>query len=148
MKDEDQPILLVEDDANDIALFRRAVAKTGIRTEIQVAEDGEAAVQALRTADNAAGENARRLPRIILLDLKMPRKSGLEVLAWLRGQPALRCLPVIILTSSREPLDIRRAYELGANSYLVKPVSFDQLKDLVLILHRYWFESNETADHS
>jgi CheY-like chemotaxis protein len=148
MKAKTQPILLVEDDPNDIALFRRAVLKSGIRTEIQIAEDGEAAVQLLQTVCSAVDGASGGLPRIILLDLKLPRRSGLEVLAWLREQSALRCVPIIILTSSREPLDVQRAYELGANSYLVKPVSFDQLKDLVQILHRYWIESNESSDHS
>lgn len=143
MSPSGQTILLVEDDANDVALFRRALRKAGIATEVQVAEDGEIAMQILQAA---SPPEACGLPRIILLDLKMPRKSGLELLAWIREQPTLRHLPVVILTSSREPSDIRKAYELGANSYLVKPISFDQLKELIRILHRYWFDWNEKPD--
>jgi CheY-like chemotaxis protein len=131
------PILLVEDDPNDIVLFRRAARQAGIRTEIVEAEDGDAAMVYLEQTEPGPP------PRMLLLDLKLPRKTGLEFLAWVRGHPTLRRLPVVVLTSSREPEDIRRAYELGANSYLVKPVSFDQLKDLVQVLHRYWFDWNE-----
>src|SRR5262249_31740660 len=82
-------------------------------------------------------------PTIVLLDLKLPRKSGLEVLAWMRDQPSLKRLPVIMLTSSRHPLDINRAYDLGANSYLVKPVGFDALVEMVRQLDQYWFGMNE-----
>jgi CheY-like chemotaxis protein len=136
-------VLLVEDDPNDVALFCRAVRKTGLTVEVQIADDGEAAIRFLETkAERPAGGNAA-LPWVVLLDLKMPRKSGLEVLAWLRRQPLLRRLPVIIFTSSRESSDITRAYDLGANSYLVKPVSFDQLKEMVRAMNHYWLDLNE-----
>jgi CheY-like chemotaxis protein len=137
-------LLLIEDDPNDIALFRRAARKADLTEEILIAEDGEAAVRFLEASAKPLAEQAAGLPWIVLLDLKMPRKSGLEVLQWLRGQPRLRHLPVIIFTSSRERSDIARAYELGANSYLVKPVSFDQLKEMVRVLHHYWLELNES----
>jgi CheY-like chemotaxis protein len=141
-----RPILLVEDDANDVALFQRAVHQAGIRTTVLEAADADEAMRILLAAESGSPGKSGDLPRFLLLDVKMPRKSGLELLAWLRSRPVLRRIPVIILTSSREPADIRRAYELGANSYLVKPVSFDQLKELVQILNRYWSDWNEESD--
>lgn len=135
--------LLVEDDPNDVVLFRRAAHKAGVTEEIYAAEDGEAAVRFLETSAGQIAEQATGLPWIVLLDLKMPGKSGLEVLEWLRGQSRLRLLPVIIFTSSRERSDIVRAYELGANSYLVKPVSFDQLKEMIQVVQHYWMDLNE-----
>jgi CheY-like chemotaxis protein len=137
-------LLLIEDDPNDVALFRRAARKANLTEEILIAEDGEAAVGFLEARAKPIAEQDTGLPWIVLLDLKMPRKSGFEVLQWLRGQPRLRRLPVIIFTSSRERSDIAQAYELGANSYLVKPVSFDQLKDMIRVLHHYWLELNES----
>jgi CheY-like chemotaxis protein len=136
-------LLLIEDDPNDVALFRRAARKAGLAVEILNAEDGDAAVQFLETRAGETADETPGIPWIVLLDLKMPRKSGLEVLKWLRGQPRLRRLPVIIFTSSRESSDIARAYDLGANSYLVKPVSFDQLKEMVRDVNHYWLELNE-----
>jgi CheY-like chemotaxis protein len=124
-------------------LFRRAAHKAGLTVEIDNAEDGDAAVRYLETRVEQSADETAGLPWIVLLDLKMPRKSGLEVLQWLRGQPRLRFVPVIIFTSSRESSDIARAYELGANSYLVKPVSFDQLKEMVRDVNHYWLELNE-----
>jgi CheY-like chemotaxis protein len=136
-------LLLIEDDPNDVALFRRAVRKAGLSLDVYNAEDGEAAVRFLETRATNSPQDPGEIPWIVLLDLKMPRKSGLEVLEWLRRQPRLRRLPVIIFTSSREKSDIARAYELGANSYLVKPVSFDQLKEMVSDVNHYWLELNE-----
>jgi CheY-like chemotaxis protein len=137
-------LLLIEDDPNDVALFRRAARKADLAEEIFVAEDGDAAVRFLEGCGDKNREPGNNLPWIVLLDLKLPRKSGLEVLQWLRGQPRLRRLPVIVFTSSREQSDITRAYELGANSYLVKPVSFDQLKEMVRMLDHYWLDLNES----
>ncbi len=136
-------LLLIEDDPNDVALFRRAVRKAGLSVDIYNAEDGEAAERFLETRAANFPQDPAGIPWLVLLDLKMPRKSGLEVLEWLRRQPRLRRLPVIIFTSSREGSDIARAYELGANSYLVKPVSFDQLKEMVRDVNHYWLELNE-----
>jgi CheY-like chemotaxis protein len=137
-------LLLVEDDPDDVALFRRAMQKAGIAAELQLAEDGDEAIRFLQS--KAESEGDARLPQILLLDLKMPRKSGWEVLEWIRRHPALRRMPVIIFTSSRERSDIIRSYELGANSYLAKPVAFDQLKEMVRAMHHYWFDINEEAE--
>ena len=139
-------ILLVEDDPNDVALFRRAVQKTGLKTDIHVAEDGECAISMLQSHHQTGFKERFYLPRLVLLDLKMPRVSGLEVLEWIRNQPSIRRLPVVVFTSSCETMDVAKAYELGANSYLVKPVSFDQLQEIVVAIHHYWIGLNEPPD--
>jgi CheY-like chemotaxis protein len=132
---------LVEDNRDDALLIRRAFRKAGLASPAHV-EDGEAAVAYL--AQSVEGDQApNRLPALVLLDLKLPRKSGLEVLAWLRGHDILGRLPVVVLTSSREAPDVRRAYDLGANSYLVKPVGFEALRQLVETLGLYWLTLNE-----
>lgn len=139
-------LLLVEDDPNDVMLFRRAKDKSNLAHPLQVVEDGEAAVAYLSGQDQYADRNRYPLPALMLLDLKLPRKSGLEVLAWLRQQPGIHRLPVVVLTSSRENLDVGRAYDLGANSYLVKPVAFDNLLEMVKALGLYWLILNEKPD--
>ncbi|GBL45318.1 response regulator [Sulfuriferula multivorans] len=139
-------LLLVEDDPNDIMLFRRAKDKTNLANPLQVVEDGEAAVAYLSGQGQYADRNRYPLPALVLLDLKLPRKSGLEVLAWLREQPGLRRLPVVVMTSSKESTDVGLAYDLGANSYLVKPVAFDNLLEMIKALGLYWFILNEKPD--
>lgn len=139
-------LLLVEDDPNDVMLFRRAKDKSNLVNPLQVVEDGEAAIAYLSGQGQYADRNRYPLPALVLLDLKLPRKSGLEVLAWLRQQPGLQRLPVVVLTSSRESLDVARAYDLGANSYLVKPVAFDSLLEMVKALGLYWLIFNEKPD--
>ena len=127
-------ILLVEDSPSDVLLIRRALRKAGIEEPPVVLEDGQAAVEHLAACPTP--------PTLVLLDLKLPRRSGFEVLEWLRAQPGLRRLAVVVLTSSREMRDVDRAYELGANSYLVKPVSLAAFTDLLARLNAYW-ELNE-----
>ena len=131
-------VLLVEDNSNDIVLTRRAFRKAELPEPIAVVEDGEQAVAYLGATGEFSDRRAHPLPDLVLLDLKLPRMSGLEVLAWLREQPRLQRLPVIVLTSSRESSDVNRAYELGANSYLLKPVTFNSLARIVSDLDRYW----------
>ena len=140
---QDDPVLLVEDNPNDVLLLRRAFAKTGITHPLVVLDDGEKAVRYLAGEAEYADRAAHPLPLFILLDLKLPRKSGHEVLAWLRAQPVLRRIPVIILTSSSEKSDLERCYDTGVNSYLVKPVKFDDLLKLVDIVRSYWVGVNE-----
>lgn len=137
------PILLVEDDDNDVVLLRRAFAKSRLANALKVVADGEAALAYL--AGEAPYED-RVLPELVLLDLKLPRKSGHEVLEWIRSQPGLRYLPVVVLTSSREKADLERAYALGANSYLVKPPDFEALIEMVQTLDVYWMILNEKPD--
>ena len=139
-------ILLVEDDPNDVVLVRRAFRRARIANPLQVAQDGEAAIDYL--AGRAAYTDRSRypLPMLVLLDLKLPRRSGFEVLAWMRQQPVVNRIPVVVLTSSAESPDVNRAYELGANSYLVKPVVFEGLVDLVQRLKLYWLITNVGPD--
>lgn len=141
-----QTILLVEDDANDVILFRRAYHKCKLSNPLQVVGDGEAAQNYLAGSDKYADRVAYPLPALVLLDFKLPRKSGLEVLTWMRSQTGLKRLPVVALTSSRERTDVNRAYDLGINSYLVKPVAFDNLMQLVQALGLYWMVLNENPD--
>jgi CheY-like chemotaxis protein len=133
-------VLLVEDDSNDVLLIRRAFRRAGLATHIDVVGDGDAAVAYLARAQTGGA------PRLVLLDLKLPRRPGLEVLSWLRQQPGLRRLPVIVLTSSRESADVNRAYDLGANSFLVKPVGFAALLEIVRTLELYWLRLNEAPE--
>lgn len=136
-------ILVVEDRPADVLLIRRAFMKAQIGNPMQVVSDGEEAVAYLSGAGAFADRQKHPLPALLLLDLKLPRKSGLEVLTWLRAQPEIRRLPVVVLTSSKETSDVNRAYELGANSYLLKPVTFESLLDMIKTLRLYWIEMNE-----
>ena len=140
-------LLLVEDDPNDVLLIQRAFLKANLPTRLELARDGEEAVAYLAACGDGVErdpqEPARPMPLAILLDLKLPRKSGLEVLQWVRHDPRVKWLPVVVLTSSREETDLRRAYELGANSYLIKPVRFDALLDMMRTVDRYWVILNE-----
>ena len=143
----DGVILLVEDDADDIALMRRAVRKAKIANELVNVDNGDDAVAYLAGEPPFEDRERYPLPVLVLLDLKLPRRSGLEVLAWIRDQPApLSRLRVVILTSSQEAQDVNRAHELGANSYLVKPPTFDELLALVRTLDMFWMILAEAPD--
>ena len=139
-------ILLAEDDPNDVLLIQRAFQRNHVTNPVQVVRDGEEALAYLSGQAPFADRERHPLPVLLLMDLKMPRKSGLEVLAWVRQQPGLKRLPIIVLTSSNQSPDINRAYELGANSYLVKPAGFDSLLDLVKNLDMYWLILNEKPE--
>lgn len=141
-----QTILLVEDDPNDVLAIQRAFRKANLSNPLQAVGDGEQAVAYLSGQGIYADRERYPLPVLVLLDLKMPRMSGLEVLAWLRQQQGLNRLPVVVITSSRENPDINRAYELGANSYLAKPVAFDTLTEMVKTLGLYWLILNELPE--
>jgi len=139
-------ILLAEDDPNDVLLIQRAFQRNHVANPVQVVRDGEEALAYLSGQAPFTDRERHPLPVLMLMDLKMPRKSGLEVLAWVRHQPGLKRLPIIVLTSSNQSPDINRAYELGANSYLVKPAGFDSLLDLVKNLDMYWLILNEKPE--
>ena len=137
-------ILVVEDEDDDVALLKRAFRKVGILNPVTFVADGDAAVEYLAGEGRFADRAAHPLPSLVLLDLKLPRRSGLDVLAWRLEQPALRRIPVVVLTSSRQSRDLERAYDLGANSYLVKPVEFADLLSMIEALRLYWIVYNET----
>nr|RNJ70013.1 MAG: response regulator [Leptolyngbya sp. IPPAS B-1204] len=138
----DHTVLLVEDDDNDVLFMERAFDQANLQNPIQVIPDGDRAVDYLSGVGLYGDRDRYPLPVLILLDLKLPRRSGLEVLEWLQSQPGLRRLPVVVLTTSSENSDINRAYDLGANSYLVKPVAPDNLLNLVRTLNLYWLILN------
>ena len=125
-------VLHVEDDPNDVLLLQRAFRRAGLTHALQVVTDGDQAVAYLTGQGQYTDRSAHPLPSLILLDLKLPRRSGLEVLAWLRSDPEVKKLPVIVLTSSRLSEDVDRAYALGANSYMAKPSgNYDGLAEMV-----------------
>jgi CheY-like chemotaxis protein len=134
-------ILLVEDNPDDEALTRRALAKNNIQNEVQVAHDGAEALDFLLGTGAHAGRPIA--PEVILLDLKLPKVDGLEVLRRIRADDRTRLLPVVILTSSREERDLISGYGLGANSYIRKPVDFQQFVEAVRQLGLYWLVLNE-----
>jgi CheY-like chemotaxis protein len=146
MSVRDDVILLAEDDPNDVLLIQRAFQRNHVANPVQVVRDGEEALAYLSGQAPFADRERHPLPVLMLMDLKMPRKSGPEVLEWVRQQPGLKRLPIIVLTSSNQSPDINRAYELGANSYLVKPAGFDSLLDLVKNLDMYWLILNEKPE--
>lgn len=142
-----QTILLVEDNPVDILLMQRAFRnETFANTSLQIVRDGDAAVFYLNGDGEYSDRDRYPLPAIILLDLKLPRRSGHEVLVWLRQQPELKRLPVVMLTSSRQTPDVKRAYDLGVNSYLVKPVGFASLLEMMQSFREYWLNYTELPE--
>jgi two-component system response regulator len=136
-------ILLVEDNPDDVKLTLRALKKSNILNEVVVAEDGVDALDFLFGTGKYAGRDTRVLPQLILLDLKMPKMDGLEVLQRLRADQMTKLLPVVVLTTSSEDKDRVESYKLGANSYVRKPVNFDQFVEAVRQLGLYWLVLNE-----
>lgn len=136
-------ILLAEDDPNDVELTLAALAEYRLANKVIVARDGAEALDYLyrrgEFADRPAGH-----PMLVLLDLKMPKVDGLEVLRQVKGDPALKTIPIVVLTSSREEQDIVESYNLGANAYVVKPVAFDKFVEVVKQLGLFWILVNET----
>jgi CheY-like chemotaxis protein len=136
-------MLLVDDDPNDLLLLERALRKTGFEDALTAVNDGEAAVAFL---SGKASPQKGRLPALILLDIKLPKLSGFEVLAWIRSQPGLRRMPVVFLTSSQDKHDVARAYELGANAYLIKPPGLNELVELMKAVAAFWIRANVYAE--
>lgn len=129
-------ILLVEDDPGDVELTREGLESAKVKLKLHVVEDGEKAMMFLRREDPYA-EAIR--PDIVLLDLNMPRKNGLETLAEIKADPALRSIPVVILTTSEAETDIVKCYDLGANCYVSKPVGFAEFVRIVAVIEEFWF---------
>ena len=136
-------ILLIEDNPDDVTLTLRALKKNHIANEVVVAADGEEALDWLFATGRHAGRDARQLPAIVLLDLKIPKIDGLEVLRRLRKDPRTSLVPVVVLTTSREQEDLIKSYQNGANSYVRKPVDFNAFTDSVKQLGVYWLMVNE-----
>lgn len=138
---EKQVFLLAEDSQNDVFLMQQAFKRAGLPNPLQAVADGQEAISYLKGEGDYSDRTKFPLPMVVLLDLNMPRKNGFEVLEWLRSQPNLKRLVVIILTASNRSVDADRAYDLGANFYLTKPGKFDQFVEMIKCLHE-WLRLN------
>ncbi len=143
--DDNRTILLVEDNPDDEALTLRALKRNNIKNSITVVRDGAEALDWLFARGPYAERDPRIQPQVVLLDLKLPKVSGLEVLRAVREDPRTKRLPVVLLTSSKEDQDVAAGYDLGANSYVRKPVDFGEFAEAVRQLGLYWLVLNETA---
>jgi len=136
-------ILLVEDNPNDVELALHALRKNNLTNRIEVVRDGEEALDFIFGKEANSDRPSEQRPKVILLDLKLPKVDGLDVLKRLKSDPQTRSIPVVMLTSSREECDIIKSYELGVNSYIVKPVDFEQFTEAVRHLGLYWLLMNQ-----
>src|SRR5215472_14480517 len=136
-------ILQVEDEANDVFLLQRAFSQAGITNPIQVATDGQMAIDYLSGLGRYADRQKFPLPSLVLLDLKLPRRSGREVLQWIRSQPGLNRLVVIVFTSAQYVGDVSLAYDLGANSFIIKPSDFSKYQEIARLLKGWWLCNNQ-----
>lgn len=143
MMSEERSILLVEDNEDDVILIQRALRKGGITAPVHVARDGDEAVDFLSGAEQSQYTPAFALPNIVLLDLKLPKRNGFEVLQWIRSHQTLARLPVVVFTTSTQDSDLARAYGLGANSYLKKPATTGETTALLKAVGTYWLTYNE-----
>lgn len=143
--DNEVEVLLVEDNPQDADLARRALKKKNLANHLHWVEDGEEALDFLFCRGSYADRSQSRNPRVVLLDLKLPKIDGLEVLQAIKSDESTKSIPVVIVTSSRQDPDIARAYALGANSYVVKPIDFDQFADSMANLGYYWLLINQPA---
>ena len=141
-------ILLAEDREDDILLIRKSFARAYITNPLQVVRDGEELIAYLEGEGKYANRDEYPLPDLLLLDLKMPRKDGFEVLAWIRKHPTLRSLPVVVLTSSENMRDVNNAYQLGANSFLVKPMDFENFIEMSRFIGGFWLQMNKGPETS
>lgn len=139
---DNMTILLVEDNADDELLALRALKKTNVPNSVVVARDGEEALDYIFARGKYAGRDMRALPKVVFLDLKLPKLDGLEVLRHIRADERTRRLPVVLLTSSDEAKDMKAGYEIGVNSYINKPVDFDEFVSQVKLLGQYWLGLN------
>jgi CheY-like chemotaxis protein len=137
-------VLLVEDNPNDQELTLRALKKKNLCNRIHVVSDGAEALDFIFGKGNYVGRTAADLPKVVLLDIKLPKVNGIEVLQKVKSDPALRSLPIVMLTSSKEGPDVQECYRLGANSYIVKPVDMEQFLTAVQNIGLYWLMLNQT----
>jgi len=138
-------ILQVEDDDNDVFLLKRVFDQAGISSPLHVVRDGQLAIDYLSGAGGFADRQTHPLPCLVLLDLKLPKKNGLEVLEWVRHQPRLKSLVVVLFSSSALPQEVERAYELGVNSYIQKSSDSNQLREIAQLLKGWWLCYNHFA---
>ncbi len=131
-------VLVAEDNPDDALLLRRALERAGIRSQVRVVHDGEELLLYLQGRGAYANRESNPLPSLIILDLKMPRRSGLEVLEWINENRDLAVVPTIVLSASNLDDDVRSAYCLGANTYFVKPTTFDELVETMKMVEAYW----------
>ena len=141
---EDAVILLVEDRSDDVVLIRRALAEAKIRNPLHVVGDGEKAMAYLEGAGQYCDRERFPMPDLVLLDLKLPKIDGFELLRWIRQQPGIKMLRVVVLTSSEDIFDINKAYQLGANSFLVKPLEFVNFPAMMRTLGSFWLRYSAT----
>ncbi|MDB6055993.1 MAG: putative response regulator, CheY [Verrucomicrobiales bacterium] len=146
MKLLNRTILLVEDSQDDVFFMNRACKKALVTNPINVAQDGQEAIDYLSGEGKFKDRKQFELPAVVLLDLKLPHKNGLEVLQWIRSRPQFKTLIVVLLTSSRENRDVEAAYKLGANAFLVKPSHFDHLVEMLKAFKVFWIDQNEFPD--
>lgn len=146
MAEQPVEILLVEDNPDDVELARLALKRHKLANVVHVVRDGAEAIEYVFGSVDGDQQRLQNRPRLILLDLKLPKIDGLEVLERLKGDARSKLIPVVILTSSNQEPDLQRAYELGANSYIVKPVDFEQFVDAVRQLGFYWLLLNQAPD--
>jgi len=143
---EQYVILLVDDREDDLTVIRRAFTKSRILNPILAVQSGEEAIAYLRGEGKYSNRAEYPLPELILLDLKMPGLSGFDVLKWIRQHPTLKTIRIVVLTASDHMKDVNLAYELGANSFLVKPVEFDRFLDLANAINGYWLWMSKTPE--
>jgi len=133
-------ILIADDDPDDRDLVRDAIKESGLTADVRTVANGEELMDFLRRQNAYAAPGAAPAPSLVLLDLNMPRKSGREALAEMKADPALRRIPVVVLTTSQAEDDISRTYDLGASSFIVKPTRYQALLEIISALNRYWFQ--------
>ena len=143
MTREDADILLVDDSQDDVDLTLHSLRRENLANHIAIARDGEEALDYLFCRGDFVDRPCERLPRLILLDLKLPKVDGMEVLKQIKADPRTKLIPVVILTSSKEERDLAKGYNLGANSFIQKPVDFSQFREMVKTLGMYWLVINQ-----
>jgi CheY-like chemotaxis protein len=133
-----EPILIAEDNPDDVFLLKRALRRNGAESNVYIVEDGQEAIDYLRREPPFDDRFKYPFPSVIYTDLKMPRVSGLEVIRWLKEHPDCGVIPVIVFSASQQDEDIKQAYQLGANAYLVKPTTLDQLTEMIRVTMEFW----------